>query len=552
MTSTNTSPQHPRGGRNILFVGLCGWADLVGFLSLCIIAVGLTTSVFLMNLGWVLLLAGWTLGWFVPADRGGDGLRAYRRRAFRDNRLLQAFLVLMALHVVALLWSSNWQFGLDDIRKKLPLLVVPMVILTTEQSDSRRPNMVLVCYIGAMLVASVVGLVRFFTIPDLPYRHIVPFVSHIRFSLNLCLAVVLLAYQLLCARRRPAESAARGLGARSCLLLLLILYFVFYLFFIQSYTGLVILFVLLPVLLVAFWRRCGNLLRWGLATFCLLVFVVSACGIGCCVRDYYTLCPLSAQPLATATVNGNPYRHACDGFVENGNYVNNYVCDVEMEREWAKLSAMPIDSVTSNGYAVRPTLLRYLNGLGCAKDSVGMSRLTAADVASIEKGVANPVYRKQLSLRRMVYVMLFEYENYRCYRTVRDFTMLQRFELWRNGWQVFKAHPLLGTGTGDVVDECHARLEADSSPLAGTTKHTHNQYLTFLITFGALGFLVLVFFFVRGVCHRRLCTRFGFLAVMCVVLVSLLTEDTLETLAGCMFVSFFVPLLSQDIRPHHQ
>ena len=117
--------------------------------------------------------------------------------------------------------------------------------------------------------------------------------------------------------------------------------------------------------------------------------------------------------------------------------------------------------------------------------------------------------------------------------------MLQRFELWRNGWRVFKKHPLLGTGTGDVVDECHKQLIIDASPLMGTKKHVHNQYLTFLVAFGIIGCGLLVFMFCRAVpaLHGQSTILVAWLLV---ILISCISENTLGTLAGILFCSWFL------------
>ena len=492
----------------------------------------MTTSVFLMNMGWVLLLVNWTAEWIGT----GKDFRKERLARLCDNRLLWAFFLLMVLHLVALLWSSNWHYGLDDIRKKLPLLVVPMAILTSRPLQRRAWGNILGCYVGAVVVASVVGLVRYFTVPDLPYRAIVPFISHIRFSLNICLVVALLSWQgLKMLRNHP--SGRRWLAA--CYLTGVV-YFLFYLFLLQSYTGIVVLFVLVAVLLVAYWKRMDNKRLRNSLFVAWLVALIAVVGVTLYfVNDYYRLRPLALQPLEACTANGNAYSHECDGFVECGNYVNNYVCEKELREQWPLVSDMPLDSITATGYPVLPALIRYLNAMECTKDSAGVACLTSRDVRAIEKGIANPVYLKHPSVRKMYDIMLFEYESYRCYRSVRDFTMLQRFELWRSGWAVFGKHILWGTGTGDVVDECHAQLRASGSPLAGTAKHVHNQYITFLITFGIVGFVLLVCAFVLGVRQNRLWRRFPFLVVLTVSLISFFTEDTLETLAGCMFVAFF-------------
>ena len=500
--------------------------SIIAFVALGAIAVCMTVSVWACNLAWVVLLANWLVEWIFTD-------KATRRAilsGFGSNRLLQAFLALFLIQVIGLLWSANWDYGLDHVRKCFPLIAVPMVLLTRPVNDRRLWGNVLFCYVMGIVASCIVGLVRWFTIPDLPYRSIVPFLSHIRFSLNLCLAIALLLWQAWRGRRLWQRLVCGLLSVG----------FLSYLFLLQSYTGLIILMLLGVVTILS---RRKSLPHRRLTLSALAGAVVLLAGVSAYfVWDYYHLKPLSQAPLASVTANGNPYQHTQDGFVEHGNYVNNYVCPIELEREWAKVSTMPLDSLTANGYCVRPALVRYLNALGFTKDSAGMAQLSPSDIAAIEKSVANPIYTKPLSVRRMYAVMLYEYESYRCYRAVNNFTMLQRFELWRNGFQVFLQHPLFGTGTGDAVDACHAQLEASSSPMAGTTKHAHNQYLTYLISFGLIGFGVIVCFFVRAFRGRGVARCYPLLALLTIFMLSCLTEDTLETLAGDMFFAFFASL----------
>lgn len=489
---------------------------------LCLLAVFMTTSVFMANMMWVLLAANWVAEWNWK-EKFGD---------FKQNHLLQAFAVLLAVHLLWLVGTENMGYALFDLQKKLPLFVIPLVVLTTAPPSKKELRAIGFCYITTILVVAVIGVVRHLTIADLPYRQIVPFISHIRFSLNICLAIVILAYTALKANKGWIYASSG----------LLVVGLVAFLLLIHSYTAFVILAVTGIVLTIAhrhqFPQKAGAMAAWAIIALIL-------CGIGVTFyycHDYYNLRPLSTQPLAETTANGTPYTHLDDGLTENGNLVNRYICETEMRSEWAKLSHYPYDSVNADGYSIYPTLLRYLNGMGVTKDSAGMAQLTVQDIKAIESGVANPVYLRQ-GPRKMVYVMCFEYENYRHYHSVNNFTMLQRFELWNNGWQIFKKHPLLGVGTGDVVDRCHKRLEETHSPLAGTGLHTHNQYLNFLLAFGLLGFLAIMVAFVRAIWLNHSSRSLLFTAFLCITLISFITEDTLETLAGILFVALGFCLL---------
>lgn len=505
---------------------------IIYFLALGGIATTMTISVWGCNLAWVLLLANWLVEWIFTD-------REHRRSilsGFKHDPLLQAFIVLFFMMVLNLVWTSNWSYGLDHIRKCFPLLVVPMVMLTSRpHADKRMLNGILFCYVMGILAACIVGIVRLCSIPDLLYRDIIPFLSHIRFALNLCLAISLLLWQAWHTGRKRLWLTLPSI--------LLALFFLGYLFLLQSYTGLFILVALAFVTLLVNRKRIESR-RMRIA----IISTLSASAIALTavffyyIADYYRLSPIALQPLEQTTINGNPYHHKDDGLIESGNYINRYICDVEIEKQWPLVSNLDLDSITPNGYSIRPTLIRYLNAKGLTKDSVGIAQLTAEDITAIEKGVANPVYLKKVSIKRMFAVMLYEYEMYRCYNAVVDFTMLQRFELWKNGWKVFLHHPILGSGTGDVVDDCHAQLEADHSPLAGTTKHTHCQYLTYLITFGIIDFTIIILMFVRAIRSNRAYRYFPFLATLTIFLISCITEDTLETLAGIIFCVFMLSL----------
>jgi len=496
---------------------------IIYILLLCLLAIFMTTSVFLTNLVWVLMLANWVIEWNWR-DKFAD---------FRHNYLLQAFLALLAVHIIWLFGTENISYALYDLQKKLPLFIIPLVILTTAPPNHKEAMNIGICYIGTLLVVTIIGLVRYLTISDLPYREIVPYISHIRFGLNLCLSLVLLTWTAL-KFRRPWLYIINAF---------LSLWFLSFLLLIHSYTSFIILLVTSVVLLLSYRHRMGKPLR--IASFSivgtLLLLTVGLCGYYC--YDYYHLRPLSTNSLASTTPNGNPYLHHNDGLIENGNYVHYYVCEEEMKQEWCKRSNISFDSTTSTGWSVYTTLLRYLNGMGVTKDSLGMTHLTAEDIAAIEKGIANPVYT-QAGPRKMVYVLCYEFENYRCYRSVRNFSMLQRIELWRNGFDVFLQHPLLGVGTGDVPDVCQAHLEASHSALAQKHMHTHNQYLNFILAFGLVGFAIIVFFFVYAIIRTQSCRRILFTAFLCIVLISFISEDTLETLAGITFTALFFSLLS--------
>lgn len=523
----------------------------VYFLLLVVLAGSQSVSKFMMSGMEILLAVNWLLEWDMR-------YKFTRNGKLRENPLLTAFLVLMGVHLLWLVPTQDLQFGLDDIFKKLPLLAIPLVVLTSRPLNKQQTTFVFLFFTTTVFVATIIGRVRMATIPDLPYRDIIPYISHIRFSLNVCLAIVLSVWFIIQRYKRLVGKTGKpGIKASlgdwlTWLITIIIISFLDFLFQLRSYTGLAILFVTSAIIFIAFWKRITSKgLKISAATLMCAAIVAGIATSATMIHRYYNMVPMATAELAAKTANGNEYTHKNDGLIENGNYINNYICRQELEREWAKRSATSLDDLTPNEYSVYLTLIRYLNALGTTKDSAGIQLLNAADVEAIEKGIANPVYINGNTLEKMYYVMLFEHECYRKTGAVKNFTMLQRFELWKNAWRTFRKHPLFGIGTGDVVQECHKQLIIDESPLAGTTKHAHNQYLTFLVAFGVTGFVIIVYYFIRALRREKLTQMPAAAALLCITLISFVTEDTLETLAGCVFAVLFLCLLSVMWRTEH-
>lgn len=470
----------------------------------------MVTSKWAANLMWVLLGANWLL----------EGRWEEKWRMAKESRLLQAVVAVWGLYAVGLVWTSHLDEGLRLVRELLPLAVVPLVVLTTPPPTGRARLTILWLYAGTVAVVSVIGLVRMLTIEGLPYRETIPYVSHIRFALHCCLVAVICL----------TES---GQGRWRYGAWLLALWMAVFVMLMRSYTAVAVLTVVSLVLAI----RSAHRGRW------VTVWVaVAAVAIGVVVHEvmsYYRMVPLATEPLREYTVGGRPYTHRQDGLVENGNYLNNYLCLEELRAEWARRGGVALDEPEEAGYTTEAVLIRYLNALGLTKDSVGVASLTEEQMDEVGRGVENPVYEHGWPVRRMVYVMLFEYENHRHYRVVAGFTMLQRMELWRAAWRVFMRNLWIGTGTGDLRDELKAELAAMDSPLQERDMRPHNQYLSWLAMFGVAGGVLLLWLFCRALKGLRGQPAL-IVAWALTVAISCLTENTLDTVAGMLLAGWFM------------
>ena len=489
---------------------------IIYLLLLTLLGGCMVTSTWASNLVWVLLGVNWLF----------EGRWREKWQMARESRLLHSFLGLYLILLIGMIWTENQPFGWSLLQVKLPLLCVPLVLLTTRPPRGHVRHLILWAYASTVLVVSIIGMVRMITIPDLPYRDAIPYISHIRFALNCCMVVYLCA--TVAVRHRSVLQKAIALTVLLWMLAFVVL--------LHSYTAVVVLVVVSLAVMLAHWRR------WPLIALWVLLVGSFAAAVGVEVHNYYRMVPTAIEPLRPFTENGNRYLHARDGIVENGNYVNDYVCPVELRSEWEQRSTLPYDSATASGYTVEPTLVRYLNSIGQTKDSAGVAAMSDDQITAVERGVANAAYESGNPLRKMVYVMLLEREYYVHTHAVAGFTMLQRFELWKATLGVIADHPWFGVGTGDVVDAMQQHLANRHSELSGRGMRSHSQYLGLIGAIGIVGFVVIALLFLRSLFGRSRQRKLSplMLAWALTVLLSMFTEDTLDTLAGILLCTWFL------------
>jgi O-antigen ligase len=68
----------------------------------------------------------------------------------------------------------------------------------------------------------------------------------------------------------------------------------------------------------------------------------------------------------------------------------------------------------------------------------------------------------------------------------------QRLQMWGIALEVWRQHPLVGTGLGDFKHHVRQRLDSEQAQLDLVFSHAHNIYLEFLATTGSIGLLVMV------------------------------------------------------------
>jgi O-antigen ligase len=433
---------------------------------------------------------------------------------------------------------SNFVYGLHDLRIKLPLLALPLIYGTSVSLTKKEFKIILQLFIATVLVSSFITtyvLIGFSKIELVDSRYASLFISHIRFALMVVLSIYILI-NFIYFDKNPLPKWEKWSYQVS------IVWLICFLVLLNSFTGIVIFAALLPVTIIwwSYYRKKANLIRKAYISSGVIVLLIIAYSLYAYLR-YNTIHDLPDENLESLTLNGNQYIHNQNSTeYENGYQIWIYVCSEEMERAWNSRSDYEYKSNDQKGQQIKITLIRYLTSLGYRKDSVGISKLDEVDIRMIEKGYTNYLFKKKFALYPRIYELLWEIDQYKKGGDPSGHSLAQRIVYLETGIRIIKQHFWFGTGTGDVSDAFHQQYEIDKTNLQPRWRlRAHNQFITFLLTFGIFGFLWLLFalFMPPYIIGRY--KNYLFTVFFLIGLLSMLNEDTVETHVGVSFFAFF-------------
>ncbi len=492
---------------------------------LFLMVVGLPLSKYLSSAAQILLVVAWL----------AEGKYDEKWRRLKNRPQILIFTLLFLVPLLALSYSEDLTFGLRDLRVKLPLLLLPLVLGSIPQLSKNEMRIILGAFVAAVLAGALVSLSIMLGIGPSAYtsdRESILFISHIRFALMVVIGIFILFYYAFDSET-PFRLKFVLVGSALCL--------VFFLFLLKSLTGVVIL-VVGGMLLLLRWglKQQDILVKWfvivGLAT----IPVLGAIYLTGQIARFYTLKEEPGE-LERTTAKGNPYWHDLSNpMIENGYHVGNYLCETEMREAWNSISPLNYDGPDHKGQELKYTLIRYLTSLGLRKDAYGVSQLKPEDIKLIESGYANYLYKKPKRFSLRIYETIWEVDQYRKDGNPSGHSVTQRIEYLKTGWAIFLDHPLFGVGTGDTQTAFDQKYEQNNSPLDPVwRKRAHNQFLTFLISFGVIGFILMITAIVLPVVLEKKRNPYFILMLFLVTMLSMLNEDTLETQAGVAFFTVF-------------
>ncbi|MFZ5552354.1 MAG: O-antigen ligase family protein [Bacteroidota bacterium] len=503
-------------------------SELIYFIALLIIAAGMPLGNFFMSLGGIILVVSWLF----------HGNLWYKIQLAFSNRIILGMAAFYALHLIGMFYSDDMQYALNDARIKIPLLLYPMIIYAMPRPEEKKINILLAVFVIGVLISTFISFFVYLgVIPPkkdiADIRNISLFISHIRLSLLVCVAISLLVY--FSVKRKNLRVPV----------VFLILWFVYFLYLLISATGFVILSALLLFLLLVLALKKGNIyLRLGYFALAVVLVVVPSRHIHQRFILFFTPTE-DISNLDITTENGEPYIHEIKNLViENGKFINIYIAPRELEEAWMKRSSWPYASWDKQKHPLRHTIVRYMTSKGLRKDKKGVEALTEEDIKNIENGIPNYHYTVSNNINKRLDQFFFELEIYFKGLSPVGGSIVQRLEFWKNGWMIFKENKWVGVGTGDVQMAFNNMYERNESLLDNEHRlRSHNQFLSVMVAFGLVGLTLFLTALILPLLKAIRKKNLLYIAFFIVAFMSFLTEDTLETQAGVTFFSFLNAVL---------
>lgn len=498
------------------------------FLAIFLLFLGLVFSKFLISFSQILLLLIWIF----------EGNFKNKIEILKKDKPTLIFLSIFAILLIGFIWTEDIEFGLKELKIKAPLLVLPLIFSTSKIFTDKEFKIILFSFVIAILAKTIES--SFFIIASkfAPSLEEISSISHIRYSLMIDLSIFINIYLIFFNNnlKRKYKILLWGLSA----------WLFIFLIFIQSLTGLIIFFILIVAIGLYGISKSNKILIKTLS----LIFVISTIFlitfyIKNQYESFYTIKDPAYNALPKYTLSGNEYYHKKDSYrLENGYHVDYYICKNELKKEWNKRASIKYNEKDKSGFLIEFTLIRYLTSKGLTKDSVGVYSLTDEDIKNIENGIANYKFVNTLSISNRIYKVIWQFNKYKYTQNANNQSITQRYEYLLTSFRIIKKNLVLGVGTGDVKNAFKQQYIEDESKLKEKNRRrSHNQLITFIITFGVfLGSWCIMALFLPYFLNKKQ-KEFLPSIFMIISILSMLTDNTLETSVSIGFFAIFYSFL---------
>ncbi len=492
-----------------------------------ILFAGIFFGFILISISQFLLLGIWLIeGGF--ADKFGR---------LKHDKASLIFLSAYIAFIVGSFWSSDIKGVFDELRLKLPLFSLPFLLVTKkDEFEKKHIDFLLNLFVLITFVKTLQSFLLLVINKELSLEVFSADLSHIRYSVYVLFSIFIIIYRIIKLKNNP----------KIYLLILLVVYFSVVLVMLQSFTAIIIFYVLILGLLVYYsFKTKKSHSKILLITIFIAILTIPPYYIYTQVKNFYTLKDPPPEQLDKKTINGNKYIHNLKSpILENGYHAGYYICEKELSKEWNKRSDIKYDSLDNTGQKIKYTLIRYLTSKGLRKDSAGVWLLTEQDIKNIENGYTNYKYTNDLNIEARIYKVIWQIHYYSQTGNANQQSISSRIEFHKVAISLLKKHLLTGVGTGDYRSEMLREFEVVKSKLQPESYNLpHNQYLSILLALGVIlgSWTILAFilpFFINKKFKNFLPTVFFIIFIL-----SMFTDDILIRASSINYIAIFYTLL---------
>jgi len=403
--------------------------------------------------------------------------------------------------------------------------------------NSNQKRLLFYAFALAILVSSMVAIFNWiFRSGTVNFAiHKISLISHIRFSFQLIL--IFWFFIIFIQKNNKKLTGSSKLG-----LLILPFYFLGFLFFQQSLTGLFafgssVLFYSLYLLVQ--YKSKYRIVFFSIASLVILLPVFYVLSV---IHTFYDIEKIDRDTIDKKTSHGNYYIHDFDNLaVENGHFTYLYICHDEMRSEWNKISNIKYDDIGPNGFPLYSTLIRYLTSKGLRKDADGIKSLTQQDIQNVENGISNIIFQnKKYSLYPRIYQTIWEFYMYSQTGDPSYQSFSQRLEYSKAALSIIKNNLWFGVGAGNWKEEFkNAYIRNNSKLEEELYASSHNQYLNYMVKFGLTGFILIMFFIIYPVFRTGSYGDPLFLVFLVFMFFANFADSNFESHMGSSFFIFF-------------
>lgn len=479
------------------------------------------------------ILRAWEIMLVVLLFIGGNYDLKWRR--LKKNRALLVMSSFFFMYVIAILYTPNWADGTKHLRAFLPWLGLPVVIAAYPAFSKRKMLIVLKVFVLGVVLHTLLSLLAYWGVfwEVETFRDLGLFYPSHRFALTIVLGIFFMSHIIISEWQNLSPSS-------KWIYLTALVWLTGFLLFTRNLTG-ILIFIMTTLgygVYLLFSTR-NRIVHFTSITFFLIVLLFFAFQIYRIHQLFWTVPEPEEMVLDKTTARGNPYFHDTTAIeLENGHYIDLYVCKKELKKQWSKMSNIPYSGKADNGGEISEVLKKYLTSKGLRKDSVGMSNLSKEDIRAIEEGTINYKFRNYDLTDRLYNLGRELYLSKQVGKPTG--TLTKRLFAIKNGLLIWKEKPWLGHGVRTLKRVYENYYE--ERHLSGNNYFVtaHNQYVRYLIEFGVLGlawFLFSIFYPYFAISGYR---KFLFNCMFAYFLIASIMNNTFSSqLAITIWVTFY-------------